>query len=485
MTTSSRFPHRHRGRRCGRRPGAPAPRAPLPSRWPWSTRAPSSSRSTTSSRRSWPPEYEKQTGIKIIYEAGQRGRHAHAAHDDRRDQVGPRDRRRPGSTGPGSSTRASSTSATSPARSARSSAPGTTTSSTPSWSTRSGRRCRGATSASSRCTAPTGSRRPASRSSPTTGRTCSPPAACSRRTATRSASSSATASATTTAGSTRCSGPTAAREVDKDGKTVLIDSDETAKAVDFCRRFYKETMFEDVLGWTDVNNNKAFFGEQISCTNNASSILVVGKRDFPEIAKVTDHGLNPQGPKGRFHLLNAQSHALLTHAPGPGGGQGLPALALRRQAALALARLRRRVLRAVPRTATTTTRCGTPSRATCRTRNRSRPRACTGGLGPRATPCPRAWRSTSSSTCSPRRAGHVDQGRHRHRGVPAQADLQSEVADGRPAGTAGRAPPRSPAGRCRSPASSSARASSAGSCWRRACCSCSPSSRTRSSTGSS
>jgi len=107
------------------------------------------------------------------------------------------------------------------------------------------------------------------------------------------------------------------REVDKDGKTVLIDSAETAAAVDFCRRFYKETMFEDVLGWTDVNNNKAFFGEQISCTNNASSILVVGKRDFPEIAKVTDHGLNPQGPKGRYHMLNAQSHALLTHAPDP------------------------------------------------------------------------------------------------------------------------------------------------------------------------
>jgi multiple sugar transport system substrate-binding protein len=106
-----------------------------------------------------------------------------------------------------------------------------------------------------------------------------------------------------------------AREVDRDGKTVLIDSDETAKAVDFCRRFYKETMFEDVLGWTDVNNNKAFFGEQISCTNNASSILVVSKRDFPEIAKVTDHAMNPQGPKGRFHLLNPVSHAVLTHAP--------------------------------------------------------------------------------------------------------------------------------------------------------------------------
>ena len=105
-----------------------------------------------------------------------------------------------------------------------------------------------------------------------------------------------------------------AQEVDRGGKTVTLDSDETAKAVDFGRRFYKETMFEDVLGWTDVNNNKAFLGEQISCTNNASSILVVAKRDFPEIGKVTDHGLNPQGPKGRFHLLNVQSHAILTHA---------------------------------------------------------------------------------------------------------------------------------------------------------------------------
>ena len=105
------------------------------------------------------------------------------------------------------------------------------------------------------------------------------------------------------------------REVDKDGKTVLIDSSETAQAVDFCRKFYQETMVEDVLGWTDVNNNKAYLGEQISCTNNASSILEVGLRQFPDIAKVTDHGMNPAGPKGRFHVINAVSHAVLTHAP--------------------------------------------------------------------------------------------------------------------------------------------------------------------------
>src|SRR5438309_1256878 len=105
------------------------------------------------------------------------------------------------------------------------------------------------------------------------------------------------------------------QEVEADGKTVVIDSDETARAVDFARKFFRDTMLDDVLGWTDVSNNKAFFAEQISCTNNAESILWLAKRDFPEIAKVTDQAMNPQGPKGRFHLLNCISHSVFNFGP--------------------------------------------------------------------------------------------------------------------------------------------------------------------------
>jgi multiple sugar transport system substrate-binding protein len=105
-----------------------------------------------------------------------------------------------------------------------------------------------------------------------------------------------------------------AHEVESDGRTVVIDSDETARAVDFVREFYQKTMFEDVLSWTDPSNNKSYLSEQISCTNNAESILWAAKRDFPEIAAVTDHALNPAGPKGRFHILNPWSHSLFTHA---------------------------------------------------------------------------------------------------------------------------------------------------------------------------
>ncbi len=107
-----------------------------------------------------------------------------------------------------------------------------------------------------------------------------------------------------------------AREVEPAGKTVVLDSNETARAVDFARRFYQETMLPDVLGWLDVNNNRAFLGEQISCTNNASSILITAKKDFPKIGLVVGHALNPKGPTGqRFTMLNPFSHVAFTYAP--------------------------------------------------------------------------------------------------------------------------------------------------------------------------
>jgi multiple sugar transport system substrate-binding protein len=106
-----------------------------------------------------------------------------------------------------------------------------------------------------------------------------------------------------------------AQEVAADGRTVTVDADEMARAIDFVRNFFQKTMLEDCLGWTDVSNNKAFLSEQISCTNNAESILWVAKRDFPEIGKVTGQALNPKGPAGkRFHILNVWSHSVVTSA---------------------------------------------------------------------------------------------------------------------------------------------------------------------------
>ena len=275
------------------------------------------------------------------------------------------------------------------------------------------------------------------------------------------------------------------REVDKDGKTVLIDSDETAKAVDFCRRFYKETMIEDVLGWTDVNNNKAYFGEQISCTNNASSILVVGKRDFPEIAKVTDHALNPQGPKGRFHIMKAQSHAIMTHAPDQAAAKAfLRWLYDDKQ-------LSRWLTSGDAYYAPflhgydnhPMWNVGAPLPAIQGVAQDHAAARVAGAPGPR--------RLGERGQVRRRRhvrqgvPGDIHQGRHRHRGRPAQADLQSEVAHG------GRAGADRAVGSARGPAVHAARRLRArgglqlAHARRQASSSCSPSSPIRSSTGSS
>jgi len=108
-----------------------------------------------------------------------------------------------------------------------------------------------------------------------------------------------------------------AQVVDKDGKTVTLDSTETAKAVDYVRKLYKEACLDDCLGWTDPSNNKAFLTSQISCTNNATSILISAKRDLPQMGKVTDQALNPKGPKGRFHSLVATTHGIFKHTADP------------------------------------------------------------------------------------------------------------------------------------------------------------------------
>ncbi|MBN8910431.1 MAG: extracellular solute-binding protein, partial [Rhodospirillales bacterium] len=40
--------------------------------------------------------------------------------------------------------------------------------------------------------------------------------------------------------------------------------------------------------------------------------------DFPDIAKVTQHALNPRGPTGaRFHMLNPWSHSIFSHSKEP------------------------------------------------------------------------------------------------------------------------------------------------------------------------
>ncbi len=97
------------------------------------------------------------------------------------------------------------------------------------------------------------------------------------------------------------------KECKKDGKTVAINSPETAKAVDYRRKLFQVGETSDILSWDDSSNNRAFLAEAISVTGNAASIYWAAKKNAPHLRPVTNHALWPRGPAGRFGYSSAIS----------------------------------------------------------------------------------------------------------------------------------------------------------------------------------
>jgi multiple sugar transport system substrate-binding protein len=97
------------------------------------------------------------------------------------------------------------------------------------------------------------------------------------------------------------------KEVEKDGKTVAINSPATAKAVDYRRKLFQDGETEDVYAWDDAANNRAFLAGAVSITVNAASIYWAAKKDAPHLREVTNHSFFPKGPAGRFGYSSAIS----------------------------------------------------------------------------------------------------------------------------------------------------------------------------------
>jgi multiple sugar transport system substrate-binding protein len=106
-------------------------------------------------------------------------------------------------------------------------------------------------------------------------------------------------------------------EVDRSGKKVVINSPETITAVEFGVKWFRESMTPDMLGWDDTSNNRAYLAGGCWATNNGATIYIVAKREFPDIAKASDHALNPKGPKGLFHLGNGGGFGIPTYVKDP------------------------------------------------------------------------------------------------------------------------------------------------------------------------
>ena len=100
------------------------------------------------------------------------------------------------------------------------------------------------------------------------------------------------------------------KEVEADGKTVVLNSKETVESVKFAVPLWKETMDEGGLSWDDTNNNRAFLSGSISATNNGASIYLEAKKkpDSYQTEKGTPmkddilHASIPGGAGGQFNL---------------------------------------------------------------------------------------------------------------------------------------------------------------------------------------
>ncbi len=90
-----------------------------------------------------------------------------------------------------------------------------------------------------------------------------------------------------------------AKAVDADGKTVTVNSPETAEAIEYVKRLYHEAMEAEVLSWDDASNNRFLISGKGSWIANPQSHYLTAKTRNMPIAQDIYFQLMPAGPKGR------------------------------------------------------------------------------------------------------------------------------------------------------------------------------------------
>ena len=112
------------------------------------------------------------------------------------------------------------------------------------------------------------------------------------------------------------------KEVEADGKTVVLNSKETVESIKFAVALWKEAMDDGGLAWDDTNNNRAFLSQTVSATNNGASIYIEAKRK-PDtyrtekggpMAQDIGHAAIPRGAGGQFVYIGPQTDLLMGYS---------------------------------------------------------------------------------------------------------------------------------------------------------------------------
>ncbi len=103
-------------------------------------------------------------------------------------------------------------------------------------------------------------------------------------------------------------------EVDRDGRTVVLDKKGTLEAIKVNTAMWKECFDQGGLSWDDSSNNRAFLAGSISITTNGASIYFQARDKFPDIYRAMNHAPHPRGPAGRFYHLPVHSSAVMKYS---------------------------------------------------------------------------------------------------------------------------------------------------------------------------
>jgi multiple sugar transport system substrate-binding protein len=109
------------------------------------------------------------------------------------------------------------------------------------------------------------------------------------------------------------------QEVEEDGETLAFDTDQFREGLEKFIQGWKDAFDETGLGWDDSTNNSAYLSDQISATQNGTSIYIAamdeeGENYQPEIAEDTFHAPLPAGPAGRFATLGSRSIGVMDYS---------------------------------------------------------------------------------------------------------------------------------------------------------------------------
>jgi len=93
-----------------------------------------------------------------------------------------------------------------------------------------------------------------------------------------------------------------AKEVDKDGKTVKINSPQTAEVVEWYKKMYRDCMEPEVLSWTDASNNESLQQGKAGWIHNPVSAYIVARDQKLVSADGINHHQSLSGPAGRHDV---------------------------------------------------------------------------------------------------------------------------------------------------------------------------------------